>query len=183
MNCLDLLSPPLRAELAIRRAELNRLYALPDIWLASAILKLCREARLNHPDIAPWGDTYDSKLVWFLGPEISRRLGLRRSTAAECDPQLQALTAVELRVLAGSVLLNSSCHRSGSAWWLLTHDPCNGNPIAMAVDRITPPPLQNRDDPLSRRISEVQSIRGLPLTGRWHPGAMASSTHREYIHE
>lgn len=180
MNFFDLLTPPRRAELTIRRAELTRLFALPDLWLASAILKLCRQARFDHPDIAPWGDTYDSKLVWFLGPELSRRLGLHQSTATEIDPQLQALSAGELRDIAGSILLNASSHRPGSAWWLLTHDPCNGNPVAMAVDRITPPLLPDRRDPLSRRISEVQRIRGLPQTGSWQPKVMASSTQGEH---
>ena len=60
-----------------------------------------------------------------------------------------------------------------ACWSLLTRAPCNGNPVAIALDRLCDPDLNNRDDRMVRGMLEICQTRGLPMQGvdraKWSP--------------
>lgn len=163
------LDPELRARIEHDRRESRRLYALTDTWLAHAILALARQAQGNAPEHAiENGDTYNSRLIWGIVPELARRLGPVKLTTQEIDWEIRALNDHELRIRTGHTIGNIAfCVRPG--WRMLTREPIHGNPLVMAVDRLAPGRLDDRDDPIMRRLVEIARNRGAPFDGIWMP--------------
>jgi len=164
----ELLSEEARQSLDAMERECARLHRLTDQWLAAALLKLARQAQADMPDLGQHGHTYDSRLIWSLIPEVSRRLGTVRLLPAEFDLEIRPLSDYELRIRVGNTLYNVGRAQS-AAWKLLTRDCANGNPTAMAVDRLCPGVLGDRDDPLVKRLTEVAFHRKVPFHGVWAP--------------
>jgi len=176
-----LLSPAQLKRLAATRVEMERIYRLSDRWLAEELLRLARRAREEHPDKLACPDvmTYEASFVWDLVPEVAKRLGastFRREEAR--DWQMRDADVVELREIAGVFLLNSSLGRwidhkaeKPSAVELLGHEVANGNPVAMALDRMCQAPARgnDRDDYVARQVREVSRRRGFEETAEWSP--------------
>ncbi len=160
------------ARLRRRETELLRLYGITDTWLADALMKLCRLARAEDTSIDQSAYSYDTRLVWYLVPEIAKRLGYRRLLTQEIDWELRSLSNYELRLRTGFTLANASRSRPGESWSLLTHEVCNGNPVVFGIDRLCAGVLEDREDLITRRTREICGYRNSRYNGVWAPTAM-----------
>lgn len=160
--------------LRIRKRELEvlRLYGLTDAWLADALMKLCRLTRAEDTSIDQSAYSYDTTLVWYLVPEIARRLGYRRILTQEIDWELRSLSAYDLRLRAGYTLANVTRSRPGESWSLLTHEVCNGNPVVFGIDRLCAGVLDDKEDLITRRTREICGYRNTRYDGVWAPCVM-----------
>lgn len=176
-----LLSPAQRQRLLSVRREMERLYGVPDRWLAEELLRLARRAREEHPDELGEADgiTYDNNFVWQVVPEIARRLGCGNVAANEARA-LKAMSLGDgaLREYAGHYLKHCSVNywldagaEKPLAMELLLHEVANGNPVAMALDRLCPAPEkgQDQDDYVARTVREISRRRGFVATAIWSP--------------
>lgn len=169
--------------IARTRAQLVRLHGLPDRWLAVALMKLARDCRSLYPEDLPVpandrGGTYDNNLVWNLVPEIAYRLGHREfQTNERRDPRYASASLPELREVTGIYLAHSSrecgtketrpAQPAIDPWRLLLHEAVNGNPLAIALDRLCPP-TADMTDRLVSALREISHNRGLPAD-IWSP--------------
>lgn len=160
------LSPESRARLEADERELRRLYSLNDAWLAAALLKLARLAQAAMPERRPDECTYDARLIWGIVPEIARRLGTIRMTTDEIDWEIRELSDYELRIRTGYTLVNIG-YRLVPGWDLLSREPANGCPVVFAIDRLCPGRLDDREDPIVRRLAEMARVRGTVFNGVW----------------
>jgi len=162
--------------------EITRLHGLTDIWLANEILKLARQARAcsSYPynedvrELAPvsaWHLTYEARLVWGVIPELARRIGVVKLATNEIDWEIRELSDYELRLRVGYCIQNVGPSLN-PGWKMITRELVNGNPIAMAADRLLPGRVGDRDDPITRNISEVARNRGVAYRGVWQPSLM-----------
>lgn len=179
------LSPEARRKLDAQRAELARLYQLPDRWLAEALLRLARKVRSGAAELFVERDRcYETALVWNVIPEIAKRLGKLNDTAfmrgERDDWELRRLDNKALRVTVGAYIKNTSqfyLERKGSipedvksAWELISHEAVNGNPIVIALDRVAPPSLPlDPDDHLANQMYAINIQRGNPTEAVWRP--------------
>lgn len=182
----SLMSPELRAYHDLVTLEIDRLYALPDRFLARAILQYARAAREvwpTDPDEARNRlGTQDIILLWDIVPEIAARLGEKDFSDTERQPFVRAADLPTLRSWLWNAMTSFSGHPSrrttrkplGSLnpWDILARDPANGNVLAFATDRLAfGSHLGN--DPISRHLLEVSRSRGFePPTDRWSPDLM-----------
>jgi hypothetical protein len=148
--------------------EALRLYRLTDIWLANALLKLAREAQKSSPEYGPNDEHYGARLIYGVVPELARRLGIVKLDTREIDWEVRELNGYELRERAGHCLLNT---RSSDlpGWVMLSREVANGNPVVYAMDRLCPGVLGDRDDPVTRRLTELAAYRKRSYQGIWTP--------------
>lgn len=171
----NLLSPAANAELERRRAELTRLYPLSDLLLANELQRLAEAARLERPNMTPDRGVYDSSMLWTIIPEVSRRLG---ASASHNDTALMSESPKEFRRTVGIYLRWVSHYELGAiAWNLLASEPCNGNPLVFAVDRLCAGDLDDPEDWITRSVKEVAHFRGTPYEGVWTPAVMKNGPH------
>lgn len=175
-----LLTRELRERLDRTRSEVERYFDLPDRWLAREIAGAARRIRTSVPELAsPWwaGDGYPSFVLWCVVPELARRLGEPLLPNESTDVRLRAADGSDLRCQVGVCLSNIGIvglmrdvlTDLQDDLYLLLHDPANGSPIAMALDRIAPPP-PDADDHVARSIREISKCRGHEQVSAWHPG-------------
>lgn len=174
------LPAPSRERLDQEHALLQALYGKKTPDLASRVLLLAYEARA-YCRFEPDSPVYDADLLWHGIPELADRLGVHVVTSMEQSDEWSKLTNAEFRTRLGACLLNTSreptvfpegASRNPLCWSLLVHTPCNGNPVAIAMDRLCPPDLDNRDDPLVRHMLEIGARRG-QSGAMWSPDWMA----------
>lgn len=183
------LSPESIRRIERERTELARIHALEDRWLGEEILRLARRARSENPGLLadPRGTSYSPNFVWQVIPEIARRLGAKPGLNEATNPDFSRADDRRLREITGHYLANSSL-RYGmdrqidrgdeiTAIALLEHEACNGNPVAMAIDRICPPAPQGetQNDPLARSIWSVGRYLDGVQVGAWSPGVITRS--------
>lgn len=164
----SLLSPEARLRLEQEHAEAMRLYRLPNVWLASAILMLARKAQGSTPQYEPGDCTYNARLIWGLVPELARRTGIVHLTTNEIDWTVRDISDYQLRVLLGHALANIATSKL-PGWSLLAREVANGNPLVYAIDRLCPGKMGDRDDSIVRRLTEIAAIRRCPYDGIWTP--------------
>ena len=170
----------LRRQIAAESVEMRRLHGLEDRWLGEAILKLLRDVRrrsgayaLPHSD----GGTYNSSLLWEVGPEIARRLGCKLAPHESADFETRIATPERLREIAGLAIANfdrsylkdaSDPSKDLCPVSLLCRDVANGSPLAVALDRVAPPgPGSN--DRCARIVQEISARRGYEPREAWSP--------------
>jgi len=166
--------------MAAAASEMDRLYRLPDRWLAEELLRLARAARNAYPAQlgSPSTMYYGPMFVWNVVPEVARRLGatrLNQQEATRCN--IQGQSGAELRLTVASHLANANLGSlpagtgALSPAEILGHDICNGNPVAMAVDRFAEAPEAGHDmsDWLARSVRLASSRRGHAATPYWSP--------------
>lgn len=181
VDFLKLLSPAQVQRLEKVRSEMRRIHGLPDRWLAEELLRLARRTREEFPDklSEPVHDTHDTSLVWEVGPEIARRLGATLRSDESRRGDVRYATGQELRTHAGSCLQYTSVWgwldykaSSPSAAELLTHEIANGNPVAIALDRLYPVGAKDITgvDHIARSVGEVSKRRGFGNRTAWWPG-------------
>lgn len=150
------------------RAEALRLYRLTDTWLANALLKLARDAQRVSREYRPEDNTYNARLIYGIVPELARRLGPVKLVMPEIDWEIRELNAYELRERAGHCILNIQ-DNDMPGWVMLTREISNGNPVVYAMDRLCPGVVGDKDDPVTRRITEIAGYRKTPYSGVWTP--------------
>lgn len=175
-----LLSDNQNARLDNTQNELHRLYLLDDIRLGYALLSLARAARADYPKILGRDQAcYDTALVWDLVPEIAARLGVDDPVPGERQAEdISALSDRTLRLRVGYCLKNCNSMRSYDSerriptpWELLTHEVANGNPVAFALDRLSPfrPGEKEEKDEIIKTCLRVNSLRGYFDRPSWIP--------------
>lgn len=183
----DLLTPQQRLRLDRTRDELARIHGLPDRWLAEELLRLARATRQAHPDklADPHGVTYEPNFVWQVVPEVARRLGATRLLPNEAtSADVKTVSDAELRRMVGVYLQNTVLDRwdlkkdsdTPGPGEILGHNLANGNPVAMAADRLAPAPEagHDRDDWIARHTREISRRRGHEETPYWSPELQGS---------
>lgn len=160
--------------------EIARLHGLPDRWLAGALLRIAREAR-DPPRGArlPTDRHPVAVLLWHVVPEVARRLGakdLLPNEASQAD-HLEFASPAALRDHASTGLrwLLAEPPASSAAAALLARDPADGNPCAIGLDRVSPPPEPDapEQDWLSSRVCAAARRLGHAPTGSWTPAPAA----------
>jgi hypothetical protein len=172
------LSPELRARVEAESREIERLFGLEDRWLAAELLRLARTIRERTQYGARSGehDTYNSALLWDVIPEVAYRLGGRLMLNEATDYDLKVAQGVDFRNHVAIYLKNvATCYFRDADRGeqlepvaILFREAWNGNPIVMALDRITPPDLEAADI-LAQDMVSMARTRGHVPTGRWHP--------------
>lgn len=162
--------------------EINRLYHLPDRWLAEALLTHAREIRASSPQKLgdPTEPVYGTTLVWHLLPELAYRLGATKFIHGERgDSTLRRASDYSLRCLASlyhrHAALGFYCRADSRplAVDLLENPVTDGNPMAFAADRISPPDGSDKSDLFASALLERCRHRGMPLSAIWNPGLFA----------
>lgn len=165
---------------ASAKVEMVRLHALPDLWLAAALLRLARDARRALGDRAanPLRDDPITDFLWQIVPEVARRLGAAKALLAnessrmglrECNPD-------DLRRAVGSCLSGGAGSLSRETTplsaMLLWRDPGHGSPCVIGLDRIAPPPPPHplSDDWVAARVAAAARAAGHDQTTSWEPG-------------
>jgi hypothetical protein len=177
--------------LAAEEAELERLYGLPDREIGEELLTLARKAREENPRLLgdPDGISYSPALVWHVIPEVAKRLGCAVGANEASSDDIVGISDRDLREAVGHYLANATLNyglelqdleRPGNqprAIDLLDREACNGNPVAIAIDRICPPAPegQDQDDQLARRIREVGRYVDGAQVAMWSPEAASKS--------
>ncbi len=183
------LGPGVAERIEMVGRTMRRMHAMTDPFLARNLLRLARQARQEMPDVLgnPGSTGYDPALVWQVIPELAKRIGGAPLLPNEgCDFLYTAQDARGLRETVGRCLDNSSLGRLAVkrrasaptapqeplALDILGHDFVNGNPIAMAADRLHPPAPEgsDREDWLARHMREISRYRfGHAGHAAWSP--------------
>lgn len=169
------LTPASRSRLEAVRAEATRLYEQDNLGLAQSLLRLSKEGIELHPEFNPKQPTYEVHLLYWLLPELARRLGADVASVGETGNgiRLSQLTATELRRHVGVIMYNQSVVPNSFVFSLLNREWANGNPLVFAIDRICAGDLQDRDDLITNRIAEIASYRKRPYSGVWTPEVLS----------
>nr|WP_250808036.1 hypothetical protein [Neorhizobium tomejilense] len=159
-------------------ATQRRLHILPDRFLARALLGLCRKARNVHAVLAKTprtGSDHGVFLVWDIGPEIAARLGETEFSHQERRSVVRSASVGDLRSWTWNALertapLPHSSHDGSDPWNVLRTDVADGNPLFIALDRLSPPHTFDAfADPASARVATAFLARGLPPVLSWRP--------------
>jgi hypothetical protein len=149
----------------------DRLFHLSDRFLARAIVGTARSARSVRKDgfahhSVPRELRHAAALVLDIAPEIARRLGESDIRPGEIRPQVRRVSDADLRFWTWTCLQKTACGFVASAngdrheaWNLLLHDPSEGNPLFIALDRMAPPE-NAREDICARYIAARDRGRG-----------------------
>lgn len=175
-----LLPPEVAARLERSKVRVDRLYGLPDRWLGREIAGLVRRIRASVPEFASpasEGDGYSKHMLWDVVPELARRLGEPLLPNESSDADLRRAGEADLRRDVSTCLFNLSSVRLmrivpedlQDDLHMLLLDAANGNPVAVALDRIAPPG-PDADDRIARHLREISACRRHVPTSSWHPG-------------
>lgn len=172
------ISPEGRAELDHRRQSLAKMFEMTDLDLAQALVDLTTEAREERPELKPTTEVYDSNFLWHVVPEVVRRLcSLDKREIGGRQMRhpvgmMRKLAPLEFRRLTGLYLRNLQGQHRMRAWNLLTNEPCNGNPIVFALDRLAPGSLHDKEDWIVQSVAEIARHREKQFTGVWTPALL-----------
>lgn len=168
------LKPETRQRIEKEEIEALRLYRLPDRWLARELIKIARAMRATTARFGPYDAVYDSTLLWHIVPEIAYRLGERQFLQDErATHEVRDLTNAGLRMVAGISWKNSSAflYRNSDPGRMFFREPCNGNPVVYALDRLATP---DEKDVLAKGILEVSRHRNVQSSGIWTPAMLSA---------
>ena len=175
MELVSISRPQAFTDIRTPSEETERIYALPDLFLGSAILKLARTARIEVPEDIGGRNvpTRESFLIWDGIPELARRLGVTRFEPDEIEhPQLPLDDDYMFRFRVTSALV-AVVDRPPELdyrpnWNLLIREVTLGNVVAIALDRLCPPETQS--DALAAKMGEAWKAMGRQGTGLvWRP--------------
>lgn len=160
--------------------EINRLYGHSDIDLARAILNHTRQVRnVLGIEARPEVDTYLSRLLLDVVPELAHRLGETIFLAEERDRVIRRASDFDLRCWVWTCIrkmakvdwVDAAPKSKLNPWAVLTRDPVDGNPLAFAADRIAPITYYERLDGMSKHILAAAKARGVEeQVFMWSPG-------------
>lgn len=171
------ISSEIRARVADEASEIERIFNLPDRWLGAEILRLTRLVRNGTEYANPYlPGSYNGLILWQALPELARRLGAPIDRNEARDPRFREAQGQAFRDIIGICITNVDTRLLDRDWpgedrdpvGILFHNWCNGNPGAIALDRLVAP-LDDSADPLARAIREVSKARGHAVVGAWAP--------------
>lgn len=172
------LSPELREKIDAEAREIERIYGLPDRWLAEELLRLVRavRSRTEYASRRPDSDTYNSTLLWDVIPEVARRLGGRLGLNESADADIRRSEGEAFRNFVSICITNVSTGYLSEASRgelldpvsILFHSFYNGNPVAIALDRVVPP-APDSGDFLAKEMFTVSERRGHEPAPSWRP--------------
>lgn len=171
-----LMSAPARAMHDAKTAEIDRLYALPDRWLARELVTLARYVRSCEPQYCVMNRGH-ATLLFECIPEIASRLGETSFQSCERSAGFRSMDGGRLREATAALLspdrvLNKRMAavpvRNINVYSLLFNDPCNGSPIAFGLDRIASPDF-GCPDPIAAEVYFVADRRGHAADFEWRP--------------
>lgn len=172
------MSPEQIARSDAERAEILRMWSLPDRFLAADLLRKVRVARNAYPvlNMDYRGSTYETTFAWDVVPEVAARLGAAEFLPNERKSEVRQCSDKELRDWVGLSLKHMGMIREAwlerddraNPWLMLTHSLPNGNPVAFAMDRVCPPTLESRDWS-AVHVREVARHRGFDGVSAWSP--------------
>jgi hypothetical protein len=160
--------------------EVERLFELPDRWLARELLSLARAARYIGHDVfgheTPKVDRYQSELVWDIVPEVAARLGETSFHKHERSAFIRGVSDHELRLRAANqvdyqtllVMFAQRLHRGINVYNLLTRPPVKGNPVFIGLDRFAPAD-RVAPDWAAKTINANLAARGVDGVFSWCP--------------
>lgn len=173
------LSPQALRQLDVMQDEVQRIFDLNDRWLAAELVRTARKVKSLDPDHYGKPGTIGHDLVTNVIPEIAARLGETKFNAGERGKGVKGMEDWELRLRAGACLEGAEFTTAGRTEdrpgpvELLLHEPANGNPVAIALDRVAPANDAD-DDYCATSVREVSRYRGLSEISMWVPD-MAST--------
>ncbi|MBY3432559.1 hypothetical protein HFN89_00030 [Rhizobium laguerreae] len=179
----ELMSPRIREMQEARHSEIERLYSLPDRWLARELVNLSRHVVRTVPTRCPPGSSTAALLLEAV-PEIAARLGETTFLQGERSDRVSNMTGQELRGFLALVLKRdrSVCHildhfplRGYNPYSILLNDASNGNPAAFGMDRIALPDSENLDR-LAWEVYIVSGNRGHGCEFAWRPELNTEAT-------
>lgn len=177
------------ARLQAVKQEMDRLHGLQDRWLGEELLRVTREARTlldKHFPTAHAG--YDQLMLNEVVPEIARRLGCKLDANEAQHTDYRHVDGPRLRQALGHCFNNQNIGMKGyelrrmqkdagqeapdyTALDIIGHEFVNGNPAAMAMDRVCAPAPEgaDSDDWLARHTREISRTRGHEPMASWSP--------------
>lgn len=174
------MSPEARERSDAEKAELLRLWELPDRFLAEDLLRKVRAARSMYPHkfaLHPEGwSTYETTFVWDVVPEVAARLGAVDFQPNERKSEVRGCSDEELRDWVGLSLKCMGMIREAwidkvplvNPWLILSHSIPNGNPVLFGLDRVCPPTLESLDWG-AVHVREIARNRGFGEVSAWSP--------------
>jgi hypothetical protein len=157
-------------------AEIERLYDLPDRWLARELVSLSRHVVRTVPPRYLSRATA-SALLFDAIPEIAARLGETGFISGERSAGVRGLDNKQLRYFLSNSLrrdpdisriVEAFPLRGFNPYAMLANAPSNGNPAVFAIDRFTTPAPQNLDR-LAWEVYVVSGQRGHDCSFAWRP--------------
>jgi len=191
---------PITADTEAMETRVTTWHDMPDRWLARALMRLCRATRKEMEKSKDPAGPFDPDrwLIWHVVPEIARRLGdLQLYDEEASRGNLIDLPGRRLRERAGELFRASPTARALAATQSGAeedgHDEKNagtdpvarrlfcpiaqGNPIAMALDRLYPPDPGFEDHfAVATRLACMEM--GLAPMSAWSPKVAAASAGR-----
>lgn len=176
----DMMTKEQRDRRARQDREVERLYELPDRWLARELLSLARAARALGHDVfgheVPKVDRYQSELVWDIVPEVAARLGETAFHKHERSHFIRSVSDQELRLRAANqvdyqpllVTFSQRLHRGINVYNLLTRPPVRGNPVFIGLDRFAPAD-EAAPDWAAKAVNANLAARGIDGVYSWCP--------------
>ncbi|MTH96002.1 hypothetical protein [Roseibium sp. RKSG952] len=181
MDFHELMTPAARRQNESMADEIERIYELSDRWLAADLVRLARKAKELEPDLYARVGTIEHDLVSNIIPEIAARLGETNFKPDERGGGVRGLQGWELRLRAGACFESAGFSTAGrtedkpGVIEVLLHEPDNGNPVGIALDRVVPAHDAD-DDYFASTVREVARYRGHGDFAMWTP----SLTERSY---
>jgi hypothetical protein len=174
-----LMSPELRKRHEAKIVEIDRLYQLPDRWLGRELMTLARNVRAS----GVFGDGYpdysvaQSALFWDLIPEITSRMGETVFQPAERPLYVRRMDDQELRARVSELIwsdrviartFDDRLFRDFNPYLLLVNDACNGNPVAIGLDRFAAV-SEDAPDKIGDFVFQIADRRGHEASFYWRP--------------
>lgn len=167
-----------------RRAEMARLFALPNRWMARELMALARVVASIVRAKSPGHE--QMRLFIEVVPEVAFRLGETEFLPSERPQAVRCLSNASLRGLASSLIYmdhdlriaaESRMTRGFNAYYLIVNEPCNGNPITVALDRFAPADMADLDS-MAESVFRTSELRGHDPVFEWRPDFNSRATPR-----
>lgn len=165
-----LLKPESLRQLEEFRTTVDTALAWSNEELGVALLRMTREVRARYPmPTEPWRHTYTTSYYWHIVPELAKRLWPAIGLSAEesASDEYRLLSDYELRLSLGVYLRNLPSEVGSVPAALLSREACNGNLVAIAIDRLCPGSLGDREDTLTQDLASIARVRGTRYDGVW----------------
>ncbi|MCS4088820.1 hypothetical protein [Rhizobium sp. BK176] len=172
----QLMSPRSREMQEAKHSEIERLYGLPDRWLARELVTLSRHVVRTVPGRCMPGSS-TAALLFEAIPEIAARLGETTFLQGERSNRVRQMDGRELREFLSAAIkrdpviwqiLDDYPVRGCNAYSIIANDASNGNPVVFGIDRFAEPDIENLDR-LAWEVYIVSGNRGHDCAFGWRP--------------
>ena len=158
--------------------EMNNIFLLDDKSIGFLLIELAREARKEDPErLGNPADSYANALIWSVIPALALRLGVPSYVLCKDEYTLiedlpedpGKLREYVANYLSNARLVNRPEMLEKETLHLLDNEFVNGNPVAVALDRLAPAGPDNHDW-IARHTREISCARfGDERYSNWTP--------------